>query len=323
MQISQIFVTPEVERGRSVDAKLLCDVVHRKVREAAASAGFPHLMVGSVVVVDGSTVRSTSPWLSRSGTPYLWVMADEIDGVAERDLCASVRVYLAIQILFPDHQTSATLFLRTLTAGNAAAVEIHLATLGPVQHSELELSQRLLEFRSRSTDPKHSTRDSQNTFYSRLFHSVRNRLTRASDVTSLWDINLDRIVPFDSAEDRELREASEDLDEHLARWIGDWARLGNWREDHSLTLTNDYFGASECRAALRALYTRVSEAALDALKDNGFDISDYCDKDGRWQIHADKIDSIVIGESITMNGPDEKKNSIEPRIDSAPRPATQ
>lgn len=88
--------------------------------------------------------------------------------------------------------------------------------------------------------------------------------------------------------------------------------MNHWRETHSRELTDDYFGATESRAYLRALYERLVSASLDALKMHNFDISEYRDKDGRLQIHAEKIDNLMIGEKMVVHTSDS--------IPSAPAP---
>lgn len=66
-----------------------------------------------------------------------------------------------------------------------------------------------------------------------------------------------------------------------------------------------------------ALYETVVTAALDELKEQGFDVSQYRDKDGKWTIHADKIDTLMAGEHIRVHRGEEEGSVSEERAEEA------
>ena len=321
VQVDQLFVTPEAADRAELSDEEIRDIIHTKVLHAAMTAGFPNIIVGPVVVLHGASLRNNSPWLSGASGPLLWLDINEINHVADRDPIASVRDYLAVQILFPDHETSATFFLRTFKAGNAASVEIHLTTLGPLESDDRHTLQRMMRLRTTTEADYNAFKVMRKTAYANLLRGLGLIIIGGEDWISeerISKVALDRLTPFDLNEATELRAEADNLNERLVGWPGNWAGISNWREQHSKTLTSDYFGATECRAALRALYERVAAAALDALHEHGFDISKYRDRDGKWQVHADKIDSIVIGERIVMNAPVSDKDSKNDKDNKEP-----
>jgi hypothetical protein len=83
-------------------------------------------------------------------------------------------------------------------------------------------------------------------------------------------------------------------------WPGRLTPLGNWREDYSLTFTNDFFGSTEALASIKTLYQQISSTILDTFDSMGFDITDYRDREGKYSINAEKIDRLIIGEEIKI-----------------------
>ncbi|NEO85100.1 MAG: hypothetical protein F6J87_12750 [Spirulina sp. SIO3F2] len=65
-----------------------------------------------------------------------------------------------------------------------------------------------------------------------------------------------------------------------------------------MTFTSDFFGRPESIASVSILYSLISKAVIDSLEDLGFDVSDYKDKEGNYTINAEKIDQLIVGETI-------------------------
>jgi hypothetical protein len=306
VQAKQLFVcAPEQEKGvQSYDEESLRRAVLEKIVDSATRAGFAHVLMGETVVVHGGSLRKDSPWLAANGCPRLWASSSELAELSASSAGASFRTFLTVQILFPEHNTAATLFIRTFKAGNACAVEIALATLGPMDHSEKLLRRRLLSLEDDEKEDGESkaslAAEETKTRYGAVLRWWRLGSEESKDdLSSAADEAMDKLKPFDPDERNELERESERLTGLVSYW-SDWAGLDNWRENHSLTFTTDYFGSAESRAAIRALYERIAAGALDALSDLGMDVSAYRDKEGRWQVHADKIDQLVIGEQVIM-----------------------
>ncbi|MGE5183624.1 MAG: hypothetical protein ACM31C_16245 [Acidobacteriota bacterium] len=106
--------------------------------------------------------------------------------------------------------------------------------------------------------------------------------------------------------DKEANEAVE-LAEETDGWVGRYTVFPNYREGASLTVTRDFFGSAECRAAVRSIYDRISRSLLTELEQLGFDISAYRDDKGRWSINTDKIEQLVVGERITIAADNRRK----------------
>jgi hypothetical protein len=264
------------EAGRCSMAQLDARAQERimaKVRELH----LPETTVGSVVVLHGESLSLTSPWLDSSQAPRLWLRRDDLPAVYDIDPMASVRVYLAIQIVFPQHMTAATFFVRLFQAGNGAAFQIAVTTLGPPRAGFEHLTRRLLE------------------------NLVEERTGAAAgrSSTSLVPAAHDGLLDpaFAGHVDEVLKSIAA-----FGRWpVHLQRRLGNWREATSLTFPDDFFGRPESIASVRTVYDQLGRALLDTLDENGFDISDYRDSEGRYAIHAEKIEQLVVGERIHMD----------------------
>ena len=318
-RLRQVFAVPEADDSeRGEDDELQGDPIYRRILKAAQCSGFPHVTTGRVVVVDGNTLCSDSPWLSADGSPLLWTDEPLLASLQERDARASARAYTAVQVLLPHTPILLTFFLRTFKTGHSAALELHLLTLGALKHHPLAVLQRLKTLRHAATDQKPSDPQAPAKLqYGRWLQSVRAVLA-ASGPSLLQKLFTDQqetpehLVPFSAKEYAEISRGTLELSGCLAYWVGDLLMKSNWREENSISTTTDLFAQTEIHAALRLLYKQIVTAGLDALQDQGFDISEYRDKDGQWHIHADKIDNLMVGKSITVSqGSDGKEGKEE------------
>jgi hypothetical protein len=124
--------------------------------------------------------------------------------------------------------------------------------------------------------------------------------------------------PFDKKAHEHERKQVEKLVDSSERWAGLFTSMPNWREWNSLTFTRDFFGNVESRALLGTLYDRICRSALCRLKEAGYDISDYPDESGRFNIKSDLIEQLVIGEEIFVGRKSKKQKDADG--DSKSRP---
>jgi hypothetical protein len=133
-QLRKVFVCTsqrsDVSQG---DGPALDEGLRARVLRSVALSGRWRSLVGDIIVVDGHTIRPGSPWLDGNMRPLLWLPAEYLADAETLDPLAAARRDLAIQILFPTYATAATLFVRSFPVGSAAAVEVVLMTLGPVE----------------------------------------------------------------------------------------------------------------------------------------------------------------------------------------------
>jgi hypothetical protein len=110
-----------------------------------------------------------------------------------------------------------------------------------------------------------------------------------------------KIDPYDPEALEHEREEAERLQENSGYWAGIYTAQVSWRELHSSSFTNDFFGLTESRAILRTLYDRICRSALGRLKSLGYDISDYQDDSGKLTISTERIDQLVVGERVYVD----------------------
>jgi hypothetical protein len=286
-----------------VSTEQLANEVGKRVLENARYTQAGPVACGPLVVIDSDSIRASSRWLDENGTPRLWTEATE-RAVYAVDPHASVRQYFAVQVLFPEHQTCATFFVRVWLAGRAACGEVVLCTLGPPATSDHELWMRLVQL-SRG-------------YREDLVEKLTKLLSfgaKSTDDKPVVPLNADRLSvrfdlgnldPFDQTE----RSAQHRWSSYTADGLGQhvyWA-LPNWRAQHSREMCDDYFGSVECAAGLRYLYEQVNRGILEAFETVGFDVSAYRDDKGKLEIHAEQIDRLIVGERVVITKEEAVKN---------------
>ncbi len=302
VQSNTLTVRPRAGAGGALAEDALTEAIGDALGTAARRSGFDHVMVGRVVVIDGDSLRAGS-WTSADGCPRLWIAPHEAAVLMRRDTTASVRSYVAIQVVFPAWHSVATVFVRAFKSGHAASVELTLCSLGPLSDGEPVLHR--LRRRLRETKDDRPTIDDVaptttelglELLYRRLVGDAR--LEQLSELADL-DLPIDPIDPKEAEElEREVRRLGDEADR-----LGNWIEVDSWREKRSLIVPRDAFGAVEAQAALRAIYEHLGGAILDALDGHGYDVSGYRRSDGKIDIKFDKIDNIqnlVIGERVEM-----------------------
>ena len=188
-----------------------------------------------------------------------------------------------------------------------SAVELNLVTLGPPQFDWAFIRQRLHRYeRDKEKVPWWK-------WWGRVQVQVESRLggqikaareQQEKGETAFCDVpaysELVKLDPFDDGViDAEAEEAKK-LSDMSVRWMGQVAKMSNWREAYSTTITPDLFGSSECRATLLMLYRRISLLILDILEREKYDVSDYRDERGHLTISTEKVDQMVIGENVSI-----------------------
>jgi hypothetical protein len=320
-QNRQLFVCrPDPDHGPPVlSAAALDEGVSEALITMIQESGLTCVSSGQVVVIDAKTLRQDSPWLQADGAPPLFV--ERAAGpVQPADPHASTRVYTCIQAVAEEYLMCMTFFVRTFLAGNSAACEVNLSTLGPPDRDWHYIRQRLrLYERECGRGPFHPDPDRpmshRTSSLGRRLRVLRDELDNphVTFTGTLQRADVMRLKPFDPvALEQESREAAR-VAERSETWAGLYTGLVNWREQHSLTFTNDFFGSTESHALLRTLYDRICRAALSRLKELGYDISDYQDTSGRFAIKAESIEQLVIGEHVYM-----KKKPAKAKEQAAP-----
>ena len=122
------------------------------------------------------------------------------------------------------------------------------------------------------------------------------------------DLNLSDIMDLEFQDDVKHSEYYARLNDVASKttiWPGRYMHAiypnANWREANSVTFPSDFFGRPECLASIRVLYDQIARVILDDLDEEGFDISDYRNSQGVYSINADKIDQLIVGESIIID----------------------
>jgi len=296
-------------------------VISQKVIDRVLDSGIEEVAFGEIIAIHGNSLSLDSKWLDDEKVPILWI--DK--GQQPMDPEASTRRFFAIQILFPEYMTTATFFVRPFLAGNAAACQIALTTLGPPAVDKEYFLRRLLKYRL-ETEKESRISSVDQTIISEEEKKEVARLRLVNVLSQLEppfqsnSINIKEIEKLDILDEKEARgeiykREHKKIIKESAMWPGRFIPSPNWRENNSLTFTTDFFGRPEAIATVRALYDQISRAILDSLSSLGFDISDYY-SEGRYSIHAERIEEIVIGEKVYV-----EKSGIPEKLEGAEAPS--
>ncbi|MBK9600822.1 MAG: hypothetical protein IPO36_03115 [Anaerolineales bacterium] len=286
--------------------------IHRKIAE------FPlkEVYCGNLIAIHGDSLSMDSAWLNKDKSPHLWADMHTLKNLNSIDSRASARWYFVVQSFFPEHDTVANFFVRPFMAGNSISCQIALTTIGPLIHRNDYFQERLLQHRREQEDAPISA-TTQSTSLLEFQNSaqktslLKQSIKQSSKKFQSNKMHYGEIKKLDPIEtEDEQKKFSKELKELMAvttTWPGRLTPLGNWREDYSLTFTNDFFGSTEALASIKTLYQQISRTILDTFDSMGFDITDYRDREGKYSINAEKIDRLIIGEEIkilqTADGP--------------------
>jgi len=321
LQAENLFICrpKEKDRGTLPSIDDIRKVVSNNITNKVMGLDIKEAAFGEVVVVHGDSLTIESKWLDEDKVPVLWIGKSELCDIQLIDPQASTRNYFAIQLLFPQYMTAATFFTRLFWAGNSASCQVAVTTLGPPTVDTDYLHSRLR---------KHEIEEDEEDYkiYLEKFNTNTNdekaEAIRYLRFVRLWgrdkspfqpDLNIKEIEKLSISSEKEAtygeyEEEYKKIIKESAVWPGRYYKASpNWRENNSLTFTTDFFGRPEIIASVKTLYDQISRAVLDTLDTLGFDISDYRDSEGNYSINAEKIDQLVIGETIHI------KESKEPK----------
>jgi len=296
--------------------------IHERVTAKVRELDLAETAFGTVIVLHGESLAMDSPWLDESKAPRLWLPRDRLPDVHAIDPGASVRVYFATQIVFPQHMTAATFFVRLFPAGNGAAFQIAVTTIGPPAVGLDELTMRL--FKHDMEELRRSAGGDKDIGWSRRKPAEREALDYLAILRNLSD----QTAPFQTNPDEK---SISELDAHSEQdrggqydrrfrefavrcrmWPGHLTSKDvNWREAHSLTFPADFFGRPELSALVLTVYDQLARGILDMLDEMGFDISNHRDSEGRYAIHAEKIEQLVVGERVHMNSKKRSRKGVK------------
>lgn len=317
LQAQNVFVCrPKVQTTPGGSILQIIEKVQENIHRKIAEFPLKEVYCGNLIAIHGDSLSMDSAWLNKDKSPHLWADMHTLKNLNSIDSRASARWYFVVQSFFPEYDTVANFFVRPFMAGNSISCQIALTTIGPLIHRNDYFQERLLQHRREQEDAPISA-TTQSTSLLEFQNSaqktslLKQSIKQSSKKFQSNKMHYGEIKKLDPIEtEDEQKKFSKELKELMAvttTWPGRLTPLGNWREDYSLTFTNDFFGSTEALASIKTLYQQISRTILDTFDSMGFDITDYRDREGKYSINAEKIDRLIIGEEIkilqTADGP--------------------
>ena len=307
------------------DPELWSGVIE-KLKGTLYDSGIRHVGFGKVIVINHDSIAIDSPWLDRQKVPMLYQVLEEEEGPYGPDELASVRVYFTVEILFPEYESAACFFIRPFKTANAAGCHVAITTIGPPVENEKYIRDRLARFHVNKN--RRSIRVLKK-FERKLKGTAEKELAVISEAYEeefhefISAAGLQSIDPLEE-KDYDVVKVEKKIKEIIRcdpYWPG---RFYFWRynlrERRSLTMGGDFFGYPELIGAISTIYDQLSKVILEAIEKQGFDITNYKDKDGKLSIKADSIDKLFIGEVINMKGSGEDGGGKREGDDNKKRP---
>ncbi|MGB0522268.1 MAG: hypothetical protein ACPGJS_04880 [Flammeovirgaceae bacterium] len=328
LQIDRVYLCQPKEgqsHEENIDQQFLNNLVEI-LNQKMEISGLDNFNSGFVVGIHAKSIEANSQWLIEESRPILFIDKDKI--MNSNGLDGSARLFLTIQTILPQFMTAISFFTRVYKVGNSLACQISITTLGPPVQGTIDILKQLDTYQNEmKKNEKSSFLDSLNsknitktipTIFTRIAKAFKAKEPKAIGETLLSNyyynnnsflgyVGYKEIEELKTLASEALQESGryqkeyEKLDQNTSIWPGQHYEVKNYREDHSLTFTNDYFGRPEGLGQTTVLYEQLSKSILDLFDETGFDISEYKDKEGNYLINAEKIEQLVIGEKITMN----------------------
>jgi hypothetical protein len=280
--------------------------------------------MGDVVVVNprslidpkhGPANHTQPPWLDHDGRPRLRVkMPLNVPDAKVRSYGG--RKFLAVQLLFGEGATVATILLRPTVVSGAAVLETVTLTMGPPYRGHEWIEEQLIDLRRSNV---WSYIGQQVSGAKGRFSALRADLDRvltwqakpgpASPLLRVTRAvggarpNLGELFNLDPHADRVVKleeQWAKCLAERQPRWVGRLAELPNFRANASSVFArgND---AARHRTALILVRDRIVREVLTCFDERGYDVSEYRNESGHWHINAESIENISITENRQTN----------------------
>lgn len=285
------------------------------VKSELAISGIVNINFGEIFVIHAKTLRANSLWLDNENRPLLNVSREMVNKIMSHDGDTSVREYFVVEILFEEFLTAAYFFFRPFMAGNYAACHIAITTLGPPAMASEELEKKLQRYKNQLLHPGISKSDNISEMdrgktdlnnIAQLRQSVYDHDSFPSklNIRSILECDIDARYKMNQSEKQLYKSNYNKILSDNIFWPGNnITNLFNTREDNSLTFTDDYFGCQESLASVKTVYHLISRSILAAMKEYGYNINDYKDKDGNYSIDQEKIDGLIIGKKVLIDNP--------------------
>lgn len=320
LQIENTFICPpdDLKECNELDTKKIFELVTNEIKQRVEKSGIQDYNFGKIISVDSDSIYMDSGILNSDKTPMLKMDSTFSSNIPDERL--SSRIYFVVQLLFPETLTAASFFIRFYKASNAASCQISVTTLGPpLDKIDLFIDRynSYLDEKARSgfKFPRISLRNPfirSEAKRQKLYKELESLDSRDKNrgkkffeghIDFKWLKRLD-LFAVKSQRDKDFLKRFRKIVDESIYWPGGHRYPLNYRETHSLTFTDDFFGRPESISAVRTAYDQISKAVLDTFEDIGFDISEYKNEQGKYSINADKIDQLVVGEKISLSNKD-------------------
>ncbi len=328
LQLENTFVCrpKDDNNGSQKKGSAIAEEVFSEVKKNIFFSDSVKVSCGKVATVYGDSINIDSRWLDKNKTPILWVDKNQVDDFLLSKDSEESRLYYAISLVFPEYNAMATLFFRVFLAGNSASCHMSLSTIGPPVFDKQLIRKMILKYKI-SKEKKSSSSEEDNFSKSKkdksgLLSSIKimKALTMADDdfidesieLSSILDLKIENEGISDKKDKAEFDKEFNDIVGKSAIWPGNIGlRNSSVRDANSYSFVTGFYDKPELLAAVRTMYDQVSRAILDSFDKQGFNITEYRDKEGNYSINAEKIDNLVIGEKIHIKKEDAKESTPE------------
>ncbi len=307
----------EITRQKK-DADLFFAVT-AKLEESLSESDISNIGFGKVIVLNSGSISIDSIWLDENKIPYLNKQTSEVESLYDTDSSASKRIYFVVEVLFPKYDSAACFFVRSYKAGNSAGFHIAITTIGPPEKGEQYLKDRIMRhnmevneadtvFKKEVISVTSNSTISIDTELSKILSL--NKFTEKFQVPIERD-NLEKIDPLEEDKDDEkITQRISEIVNNDTTWPGQYYFYqNNIRERKSLKLGGDFFGYPELIGSITSAYSQIVDRMLSIMESQGFDVSNYKDKEGKLTINAEKIEQVIVGELVNLKSNEEDKNA--------------
>ncbi len=293
-----------------IDQSSLFIAVSKRLNHDLEQSRISNFISGKIISVPADSLNMNSSWLDQNKVPILTKDISKSNSLVDD---VTSRLFFTIQVILPKHSTAISFFIRTYKAANSVACHIYVTTIGPPSIDKYFFGEKLSTYKAEKNKVVSYNSGSyhqKNKLYQEL--KVQEKLSSSNQIFKkiLGVKNIIKTDPlslkFENTYD--FNREKYNIVQKKVEWPGGYYYPLNYREQNSLDIPNDYFGRSEVASSIKTLYDQISRSVLKTIENQGYDVSNYKDKDGNYSINAEKIDKLIVGENIKIEHSSDNKS---------------
>lgn len=281
------------------------------------SQRFEFAKISKTIIINAESISKNSPWLTDQVKPRLFYDGN-LQDVFQIDPKATVKLYLKIDVLFPNFNTGICFFICPYISDNSMGWSISLTSIGPTTANLVNYQRFISDFNNDNDTNKFfhfdggQFIDNYHLDYSKHLQSLSKKVHLNTRIEVNKPNNLEKLCKMNFQELFDLSKFSKSEKNILNQsvlWPGkDLIDLFNIRENYSWSFNEDLLNKPELLSYIGNYYDQISKILINLAEELDFDVSKYMDKEGKILVTAKNIANLYVGEVVNSYSKKEEQN---------------